>query len=148
MAALAGSKVLSSSVCQALCTAAVASRCQPSLHSVWLWWSIGVRGGLQALLECWKRGVAPSRAGVVGQLRGWLLAGTGVRQWDVGDVGSGDESNLALVVRGWAKHRPKMPSMRHVLGKWRMSNPNRLEEEAGARGQALPRGACWFGAAR
>ena len=64
---------------------------------------VGVRGGLQALLECWKRGVAPSRAGVVGQLRGWLLAGTGVRQWDVGDVGSGDESNLALVGKASAQ---------------------------------------------
>ena len=92
--------------------------------------------------------MAPSRAGVVGQLRGWLLAGTGVLQWDVGDVGSDGESNLALVARGWAKRRPKMPSMRHVLGKWRMSDPNRLGEEAGARGQVLLRGACWFGAAR
>ena len=47
-----------------------------------------------------------------------------------------------------AKHRPKMLSMRHVLGKWWMSNPNRLGEEAGARGRALPRGGGWFGAAR
>ena len=86
--------------------------------------------------------------GVIGQLRGWLLARTGVLHWDAGDVGSHGESNLALVVRGWAKHRPKMPSMRHVLGKWRMSNPNRLEEKAGAHGQALPRGGSWFGAAR
>ena len=97
MAALAGSKVLNSSVCHALCTAALPA----SLHSVWLWWFIGGVAGPAGVLET---GVAPSRVGVVGQLRGWLLVGTGVLHWDVGNVGSDGESNLALVARGWAKH--------------------------------------------
>ena len=41
--------------------------------------------------------------GSVAGTNGWLLAGTGVRQWDVGDVGSGDESNLALVGKASAQ---------------------------------------------